>query len=196
VSQQAWKRTTSAARAELERLAALTGLDVLNTPPEPEFDRIVKLAAKLFNVPIALISLVDADRQWFKAAVGLEVRETPRCFAFCDWAIRSPEVFVVLDARRDRRFASNPLVTDKPNVVFYAGAPLVLGQGEEIGTLCIIDHEPRAEFDAEARAILTDLAAFAVTALTLRHYRLQDREAASWRSDDPSATDASNGNTR
>jgi GAF domain-containing protein len=158
----------AAAREEAKRLMALTALDVLDSAPEAEFDRITAMAAKLFGVPMALISLVDADRQWFKSAVGLPVGETPRHLAFCNWAIRSPGVFVVLNALRDPRFASNPLVTAEPNIVFYAGAPLQLPAGEQIGTVCVLDRIARARFDRDEQAALAELAAEVVRGLIQR----------------------------
>jgi GAF domain-containing protein len=155
----AWHRACRGARQEAERLAALVGVAVLDTPPEPEFDALVQQAAARFGVPISLVSLVDADRQWFKAAVGLPASHaTPREQAFCDHAIREAEVMVVTDATADPRFADNPLVTGAPNIRFYAGAPLVLAQGARLGTLCVIDTVPRPDFGPEQAARLADLA--------------------------------------
>jgi len=171
VSQQSsdvWKAVQAAARDEARRLMALTALNVLDTPPEAAFDRITTLAATLFATPMAIISLVDADRQWFKSSIGVPVLETPRHLAFCNWAIRSPEVFVVLDARRDPRFASNRLVTAEPNIAFYAGAPLQLPSGERIGTVCVLDQVARPSFDRDERAALAELAAEAVCGLINR----------------------------
>ncbi|MCR5878406.1 ATP-binding protein [Phenylobacterium sp. J367] len=133
------------AQAEARRLAALLDYDVLDTPPEPAFDRLAELAADLFDAPIALISLIDRERQWFKARVGLDAGETPREFAFCSHAIEGPagSALVVEDATRDPRFADNPLVTGAPNIRFYAGATLAAPGGENLGTLCVIDDKPR-----------------------------------------------------
>lgn len=139
------------------RLDALRALRLLDTPVEETFDRITRLAARTFDVPIALVSLVDRDRQWFKSRHGLEVAETPRDVSFCGHAILADDIFVIADARRDERFADNPLVTGEPHVRFYAGCPLRAPSGERIGTLCLIDRNPREwpEGDAEA---LRDLA--------------------------------------
>ena len=128
------------------RLAALRGYGVLDTPVEARFDRITELAADLFSAPIALVSLVDDERQWFKSHFGLSTRETPRSWAFCDHAIaaKSKRVFVVPDACADPRFADNPLVTGPPGIRFYAGSLLTTAQGERLGTLCVIDTKPRA----------------------------------------------------
>lgn len=142
---------------ENRRLAALRGSGILDTPPEERFDRITRIAKRLFDVPIALVSLVDEHRQWFKSRQGLEAQETPRDISFCGHAILSPEVLVIADARDDQRFRDNPLVTGPPNIRFYAGCPLALSNGEIIGTLCIIDRVPRT-FDGEDEAVLRDLA--------------------------------------
>jgi GAF domain-containing protein len=139
-----------------DRLRALRELLILDTPPEERFDRIVAFAASEFDVPIALISLIDRERQWFKARVGLDVCETAREISFCGHAILQPELFEVLDATRDPRFADNPLVVGAPFIRFYIGAPLVLPTGEAIGTLCLIDTQPR-QFDAMDHAILATL---------------------------------------
>ncbi len=128
---------------ETERLAALLSCAILDTPAEPAFDDIARLAGQLCDTPIALVSLVDADRQWFKARVGLDLSETSRDVSFCAHAIGSPEVLVVRDTREDERFADNPFVTGDPNIRFYAGAPLMLEPDVSVGTLCVIDHVPR-----------------------------------------------------
>jgi len=128
---------------ESERLRALRELLLLDSPPEEKYDRIVRFAVEQLDVPIALVSLVDDDRQWFKARQGLDVQETSRDIAFCAHAILQPDVFVVEDAALDERFADNPLVTGGPKVRFYAGAPLNAPGGERIGTLCVLDQKPR-----------------------------------------------------
>ncbi len=128
---------------EAERLAALREYDVLDTPSEQVYDDITALAAFICDVPIALISLVDEDRQWFKSKVGLNVDETPRDVSFCAHAILESTMTVVRDARRDARFRDNPLVTGAPGMRFYAGVPLITPEYHEIGTLCVIDHQPR-----------------------------------------------------
>ncbi len=129
---------------EAARLAELRRLAILDTPPEERFDRLTRLVASLLDVPISLVSLVDADRQWFKSRVGLEATQTPRELAFCAHAILDAEPLVVPDAAADSRFADNPLVEADPNIRFYAGAPLVARSGHRLGTLCAIDRKPRA----------------------------------------------------
>jgi PAS domain S-box-containing protein len=152
---------------EEQRLAALRAYQILDTPPEEAFDRITKLAARLFKCPIVTISLLDQDRQWFKSRIGTDARETPRELAFCTYAILSDEVMVVPDAKQDARFAGNPLVTAAPHMRFYAGAPLRTAAGLNLGTLCVIDTEPRVFSDSD-RATLADLAALACDELELR----------------------------
>ncbi|AJC23594.1 hypothetical protein RO07_23350 [Pandoraea pulmonicola] len=152
---------------EAARLAALRRYDILDTPPEPAFERIVRLASHVLGAPISLVSLIDESRQWFKARQGLDTVQTPRSMAFCAHAILSDEVLVVPDARADRRFADNPMVTGEPNIRFYAGAPLRTPEGHRLGTLCVIDRRPRT-LDDEKRALLADLSAIAVDALELR----------------------------
>lgn len=146
--------------AERERLATLRDLNILDTPAEEKFDRLTRLARRLFDVPIALVSLVDESRQWFKSSDGLDALETPRDISFCGHAILGSEVFVIPDATQDRRFAGNPLVLDGPEIRFYAGCPLRAENGQPLGTLCLIDRNPR-EFDAEDVSSLQDLAAMA-----------------------------------
>ena len=128
---------------ESQRLQALRSLDLLDTPTESDFDELVYLAAQVCGVPISLVSLVDAERQWFKAVVGLTVRETPREVSFCSHAILNSELFVVEDATKDPRFADNGLVTGAPAIRFYAGMPLITPDGFAMGTLCVIDLKPR-----------------------------------------------------
>lgn len=146
---------------EAERLAALYALLILDTPPEQRFDKIVAFAANEFDVPIALISLIDRERQWFKANVGLPACETARDISFCGHAILQPEVMVVPDALLDERFADNPLVTGETGIRFYAGAPLILPSGAALGTLCLIDRRPRT-LDAMELGILATLRDLAV----------------------------------
>ena len=128
---------------EAARLKALRELLLLDTPPEARYDRIVDFAAREFDVPMALISLVDEDRQWFKASVGLQVCETSRDVSFCGHAIMTPNTMVVPDVSLDVRFMGNPLVLGEPHIRFYAGAPLRMPGGEIIGTFCILDRRPR-----------------------------------------------------
>ncbi len=145
---------------EAKRLQALCSLGVLDTPPHERFDRLTRLAARLFEVPIALVSLVDTDRQWFKSRVGLDAPETPREQSFCAHAILDDGPMVVPDASRDVRFSENPLVLGPPDIRFYAGIPIRTPEGLPLGTLCVIDRTPRA-FDAEDMRTLHDLAALA-----------------------------------
>jgi phosphoribosyl 1,2-cyclic phosphodiesterase/GAF domain-containing protein len=142
---------------EERRLRALQGLQLLDTPPEERFDRYTRIASRLFDVPIALVSLVDRDRQWFKSRHGLDIVQTPREAAFCAHAILDREVLQVPDALQDPRFADNPLVTGPPRVRFYAGAPLSAADGSRVGTLSLIDPRAR-ELDEEQVALLRDLA--------------------------------------
>jgi GAF domain-containing protein len=141
---------------EDDRLAALRALLILNTPPEQRFDRIVAFAAQEFDAPQASISLVDADRLWFKAKVGLDIQESSRSDSFCAHAILVDEPTVVLDALTDPRFADNPTVIAPPYIRFYAGAPLTLPTGQNVGTLCVFDQQPH-EVDDVALAVLSVL---------------------------------------
>ncbi|SHI89938.1 sensor domain-containing diguanylate cyclase [Cycloclasticus pugetii] len=142
---------------EQSRLKALHSLNVLDTPPEERFDRLTRLAKRMFNVPIALVSLVDENRQWFKSCVGLSVCETPRDISFCGHTILGNDIFIVPDTLVDPRFADNPLVLNDPFIRFYAGCPLRHLDGSMLGTLCIIDQEPR-DISQEDLDILNDLA--------------------------------------
>lgn len=141
---------------EAERLNALYELLILDTPPEQRFDKIVAFAAAEFDMPIALVSLIDKERQWFKANIGLDGTGSPRQHSFCGHAILDPGIMVVPDALLDERFSDNPMVTGHPNIRFYAGAPLTLRSGHSVGTLCVIDSRPR-QLDATALAILATL---------------------------------------
>jgi signal transduction histidine kinase/CheY-like chemotaxis protein len=151
---------TVSQRDEGARLAALRKLELLDTDPEAGFDDLIAVARALTGAPIALISLIDAERQWFKARVGLHVSETPRSVAFCDHTIRQAAALVALDAASDPRFADNPMVTGDPFIRFYAGAPIHTAEGHAIGTVCVIDTKPRLSFDhADALAALARQAA-------------------------------------
>ncbi|HEY2735718.1 MAG TPA: GAF domain-containing protein, partial [Polyangiales bacterium] len=152
---------------EAARLAALRHYAVLDTDSEPAFDRITLIASRVLGVPIALVSLIDEGRQWFKSRIGLDAIETPRADAFCAHAILDTQPMVVPDARRDQRFAENPLVLGAPHIRFYAGAPLETPDGFNLGTLCAIDTQPR-QFDEQQLATLRDLAALVVDQLESR----------------------------
>lgn len=142
------------ADSEKSRLAALKEFQILDTLPEQEFDDITLLASQICETPIAAISLIDENRQWFKSQIGLDVNETPRSHAFCNYAINNEDgLFIVPDADLDSRFAANPLVTDAPLIKFYAGSPLTTSDGYKIGTLCVIDRKPRELSEAQQRAL-------------------------------------------
>jgi ribonuclease BN (tRNA processing enzyme)/DNA-binding response OmpR family regulator len=145
---------------EEKRITALHKLGLLDTEKEERFDRITRLAAAMFNVPVALISLMDRERQWIKSAAGVDVTETPRDEAFCSHVVAGCQPMLVQDARQDPRFAENPLVTGGPKVRFYAGYPLVMDDGSCVGTLCLIDNKPR-DFGGRGLALLNDMAQLA-----------------------------------
>jgi PAS domain S-box-containing protein len=166
---------TAPSPTEVERLVQLQRYEILDTAPEDVFDDFTILAAQICGTPISLISLLDADRQWFKSRVGLAATQTPRELAFCDHAIRTPEVMEVPDATQDPRFVDNPLVTGAPDIRFYAGAPLVAPDGSRIGTLCVIDRIPRHLSD-DQRASLARLGRQIIVQLELRLAR-RDLEA-------------------
>lgn len=151
---------------EIQRLSALYALNILDTPPEERFDRIARQAKRLFNVPVALITFIDKDRQWFKSCQGLSITEIPRAISFCNRTILADATFVVPDARLDSDFANNPLVTQEPNVRFYAGHPIIAPDGSRVGTLCIQDNEPR-QFSQEDQTLLKDLTAWVESELNL-----------------------------
>lgn len=158
-------------RDEPSRLAALHGLRVLDTVREEEFDRLTRWAAEHFRVPTALVSLIDAERQWFKSACNFGVPETPRDVAFCNYTILSSRPTVVEDAFSDLRFRDNPLVSGEPHIRFYAGAPIVTLEGYAIGTFCIIDRQPR-QFPIADQFTLRQLAGLVMEELLLRRARL------------------------
>ncbi|MDP2868455.1 MAG: GAF domain-containing protein [Methyloversatilis sp.] len=133
---------------EIQRLAALNDTALLDTPAELSFDDLTRLASMICGTPMAAISLVDHDRQWFKSRIGIDAPETPRDIAFCAHSILQSDVMMVGDARCDERFHDNPLVTGPMGMRFYAGAPLDIGTGERIGALCVLDIVPRQLNDA------------------------------------------------
>jgi anti-sigma regulatory factor (Ser/Thr protein kinase) len=139
--------------AEVARLAALRSYRILDTDPERAFDDLALLASQICSAPIALITLVDADRQWFKARVGVSASETPRSISFCAHAMQQQALFVIPDALDDRRFRDNPLVTGEPGIRFYAGASLTSPEGHPLGTLCVIDRVPRTLRDDQLEAL-------------------------------------------
>lgn len=145
---------------ESQRLGNLRSINILDTPAEERFDRLTRLAKRMFDVPIALVSLVDENRQWFKSCVGLDVSETARDISFCGHAILGNEIFIIDDATKDPRFADNPLVVNDPHIQFYAGCPLRYLDGSMLGTLCIIDTKPR-NLDQDDLEALKDLAEMA-----------------------------------
>jgi len=152
---------------EAERLAALKEYHILDTGAEQSYDDITTLAAHICEVPVAMISLVDEDRQWFKSKVGLEQQQTSRDVAFCAHAILQNEPFIVRDATKDRRFADNALVTGEPHVRFYAGIPLINPEGLALGTLCVVDHQPR-RLSAKQQEALQALSRQVMALLELR----------------------------
>ena len=154
------------------RLAALRRYQVMDTVAEQAFDEIVSLATHIFKTPIALISLVDEERQWFKSKAGLSAQQTPRDLAFCAYTMQQREVLAVEDATKDFRFADNVLVTGDPNIRFYAGAPLVTPDGFGLGSLCVIDRETR-KLDDGQKAALQSLAKTVMTTLELRRVSRQ-----------------------
>lgn len=160
---------------EKERLEALRELNILNALPEKSFDDIARLAAYICEVPIALISLVDENQQFFKSSVGLAMDRTEREYSFCAHAIHQPnQIFVVPDATKDQRFKDNPLVTGEPNIVFYTGVPLTLPTGHAVGTLCVIDQKPKKLTEAQTMA-LASLAGQVLKLLEL-HQKNQELE--------------------
>lgn len=155
------------AAVETRRLAALAATRVEYAGREQVFDRLTRLASEITRSPIALVTVLTASRQWFKSRIGMDIEETPRSWAFCNYAIAQQSVFVVEDACRDERFRYNPLVTADPGIRFYAGVRVVDGGGWPLGALCVLDHEPRKLRNREARALI-DLAAIASEEISRR----------------------------
>ncbi len=160
---------------EFARLNALHDLRILDTPADERFDRIARLAAMHFGTPLARITFVDKDRTWYKACFGVEATESPRELAICAHTVMSNEVLVSCDLAQDPRFCESPQVTGEPHLRFYAGAPIALGDGMRVGSLCIIDVEPRVDFSSDDRKFLTDLAEIAVHELEL-HKQIATRD--------------------
>ena len=157
---------------EKKRLEVLWQYDILDTVPEQVFDDLADLAANICESPIALITLVDEKRQWFKSKVGVSVTETSRDVSFCSHAILHQELFIVPDAMKDARFSNNPLVTSDPKIRFYAGAPLITPDGHALGTLCVIDKVPHTLRPDQKRA-LEILSRHVMTQLELRRHALE-----------------------
>ena len=168
--------TVLSSGTEAARVAALERYAILDTDPEQSFDDLVLLASFICKTPIALISLIDESRQWFKARVGLDVSQTPREIAFCSIAIQQSDIFVVPDALKDARFRDNPLVLAEPHIRFYAGAPLINEDGYALGTLCVVDISPR-ELDPHQKEALIALSRLVLAQLEFRRNLILLKEA-------------------
>src|SRR5215469_11780962 len=168
--------TATTQTGEKKRLKVLWQYDVLDTVPEEVFDDLTELAARICEAPIALISLVDEDRQWFKSKVGVTINETSRDISFCAHAIQQEDLFIIPDATKDSRFAKNPLVISDPKIRFYAGAPLITPDGHALGSLCVIDKVPR-ELRLEQQQALRVLSRHVMTQLELRRHAKDLTEA-------------------
>lgn len=164
--------------SERERIEALHATGLLDSETEERFDRLTRIAASALNADIALISLVDIERQWFKSRVGLDTDQTDRNYSFCQHAIANDDFFIVDDAQSDVRFENNPLVTEDPGIRFYAGAPLRDKSGQILGTLCVIDKSPRHDFSFADRELLEDLAQSVMTEIEAGEARQERDELA------------------
>lgn len=158
---------------EQKRISTLRSLNILDTPCEERFDRLTRMARRVFNVPIAYVSLVDENRQWLKSCSGMNMSETPRNISFCGHAILGNDIFIIPDATQDERFFDNPLVLNDPKIRFYAGCPLSALNGSKLGTLCIVDQQPR-HFSEEDMHTLRDLAAMVERELAAVQMATQD----------------------
>ena len=154
-------------RQESARVAALDRYAILDSEPEQSFDDLVTLAAFVCRTPIAMLSLVDDHRQWFKSRVGVQIRETPKDTSFCAHAIQQEDLFIVPDTLKDPRFKENPMVVGEPHIRFYTGAPIINEDGFALGTLCVIDRQPR-ELDSEQKEALWSLSRLALGQMELR----------------------------
>jgi len=161
---------------EAARLAALQKYAILDSEPEQTFDDLTLLASHVCETPVALISLVDENRQWFKSKVGVSISETSRDVAFCSTAILQPDVFVIPDTLQDERFRNNPLVVSEPRIRFYAGAPLITEEGHALGTLCVIDQKPR-DFRPDQKEALKALSRLVLSQLEFRRNLMLLKEA-------------------
>lgn len=159
---------TSNSTQEQQRLKSLKAFNILDTLPEQEFDDLTMLASQICETPIAAISLIDENQQWFKSRVGLSATETSREVSFCNHTIKGDDLFIIPDATKDLRFAENKLVKNDPNIRFYAGAPLVTSDGNKLGALCVIDRQPR-ELTGEQKRALHALSRSVVNLLEARY---------------------------
>jgi GAF domain-containing protein len=159
--------TVVAPSKEAARVAALNRYAILDSEPEQSFDDLVTLAAHICQTPMAMLSLVDDHRQWFKSKYGVEIRETPKELSVCAHAIQQGDLFIVPDLTKDERFRDNPLVTGESHLRFYAGAPLINEDGFALGTLCVIDKQPR-ELDSEQKEAIRALSRLALRQMELR----------------------------
>ena len=156
---------------ELERIASLYALNLLDTPPEERFDRLTKTATQIFHVPISTLTLIDANREWFKSCQGLSKTEGDRAISFCGHALVEDEILVIPDTKKDERFLDNPMVVGYPYIRFYAGVPIISTDGQRIGVFCVKDTKPR-EFSKDDEGILKGLAGWAELEINFRNLNL------------------------